>query len=150
MAKKGFSLNFDGFMDLARDVDKLGEGYLQKAVENAFTKSKEYVNNEVAKAMDASRYNFDGTGYSQGNAKASLKEVAEMPVEWVGTVAKANIGVKTKDALEVLLLGYGTPHLAADPKLINAIKVKGKVKKEVERIQQEEFNKVIEEALNNG
>ena len=150
MAKKGFSLNFDGFMDLASDVDKLGEGYLQKAVENAFTKSKEYVNNEVAKAMDASRYNFDGTGYSQGKAKASLNEVAKMPVEWTGTVAKANIGVKTKDALEVLFLGYGTPHLAADPKLINAIKAKGKVKKEVERIQQEEFNKVIEEALNNG
>ncbi len=150
MAKKNFSLNFDGFLDLARDISNLGDGYLQKAVDNAFTASKDYVNNEVSKAMDASRYNFDGTGYSQGKAKQSLNEVAKMPVEWSGTIAKANIGVNTKDALEVLFLGYGTPHLAADKKLINAIKVKGKVKKEVEKIQKEEFNKVIEEALNNG
>ena len=150
MAKQGFSLNFDGFLDLAEEVDRLGEGYLKKAVDNAFAASKEYVNNEVSKAMDNSRYNFDGTGYSQGKAKASLKEVEKMPVEWTGTVAKAYVGVRTRDALEVLFLGYGTPHLAADPKLINAIKVKGKVKKEVEKIQQEEFIKVIEEALNNG
>ena len=150
MAKNNFSLNFDGFIDLAKDIDNLGEGYLQKAVDNAFNASKEYVNNEVSKAMDASRYNFDGTGYSQGKAKASLEEVRKKPVEWSGSVAKAFIGVKTRDALEVLFLGYGTPHIAADTKLINAIKVKGKVKKEVERIQQEEFNKVIEEALNNG
>jgi len=150
MAKKGFSLNFDGFLDLARDISELGDGYLQKAVDNAFTASKDYVNNEVSKAMDASKYHFDGTGYSQGKAKASLREVEAMPVEWNGTVAEAYVGVKTRDALEVLFLAYGTPHIAADTKLLNAIKVKGKVKKEVERIQQEEFNKVIEEALNNG
>ena len=150
MAKKGFSLNFDGILDLTRDIESLGDGFLQKAVDNAFAKSKEYVNNEVSRAMDDSRYNFDGTGYSQGNAKASLKAVEKLPVEWTGTVAKAYIGVKTREALEVLFLGYGTPHIAADTKLINAIKVKGKVKKEVERIQSEEFDKVIEEALRNG
>ena len=150
MAKNNFSLNFDGFLDLTRDIENLGDGYLQKAVDNAFTASKEYVNNEVAKAMDASRYNFDGTGYSQGKAKNSLKEVEKMPVEWSGSVAKAYVGVRTREALEVLFLGYGTPHLAADTKLINAIKVKGKVKKEVERIQKEEFNKVLEEGLSNG
>ena len=150
MAKKGFSLNFDGFLDYAKHLEQLGDGYLQKAVDNAFNASKEYVNNEVSQAMDASRYNFDGTGYSQGKAKASLREVEKIPVEWTGTVAKAYIGVRTREALEVLFLGYGTPHITADAKLINAIKVKGKVKKEVERIQKEEFNKVIEEALNNG
>lgn len=150
MAKKGFSLNFDGFLDLARELSELGEDVLIKAVDNAFTASKDYVNNEVEKAMNVSRYNFDGTGYSQGKAKASLQEVAAMPVEWNGTVATANIGVRNRDALEVLFLAYGTPHITADTKLLNAIKVKGKVKKEVERIQKDEFNKVIEEALNNG
>lgn len=145
-----FSLDFDGFLDYARELSELGDDVLKKAVDNAFTASKEYINNEVSKAMDASRYNFDGTGYSQGKAKASLREVEAMPVEWNGTVAEAYIGVRTRDALEVLFLGYGTPHLAADTKLLNAIKVKGKHKKEVERIQKEEFNKVLEEALSNG
>lgn len=150
MAKNNFSLNFDGFMDLAKELGNLGGDALKKAVDNAFTASKEYINEEVAKAMDASRYNFDGTGYSQGKAKASLNEVSQMPVEWSGTVAKGYVGVKTREALEVLFLAYGTPHLTGDTKLLNAIKVKGKHKKEVERIQQEEFIKVIEEALNNG
>ena len=150
MASNKFSLNFDGFLDFAREVDQLGEGFLKTAVDNAFTASKNYVNEEVLNAMNNSRYHFDGTGYSQGKAKKSLEEVRQMPVEWNGSVASAYIGVRTRDALEVLFLGYGTPHLAADTKLINAIKVKGKVKKEVEKIQQEEFIKVIEEALNNG
>lgn len=145
---KGFSLNFDGFLDLAREIDELGEGYLQKAVDNAFTASKDFVNNEIEKAMNASKYNFDGTGYSQGKAKASLGVVKQKPVEWNGTIAKAYIGVDIAKAPEMLFIIYGTPHMTKDTKLYNAVKVKGKIKKEVERIQQAEFNKVIEEALN--
>ncbi len=145
---KGFSLNFDGFLDLAREIDELGEGYLQKAVDNAFTASKEYVNKEIESAMNASKYHFDGTNYSQGKAKASLNAVKQMPVEWEGTTAKAYIGVRLREALEMAFIIHGTPHMAKDAKLYNAVKVKGKIKKEVERIQQEEFNKVIEEALN--
>lgn len=150
MAKSNFSLNFDGFLDLAKQLGDLGDAALQKAVDNAFNASKEYVNKEVSKAMDASRYNFDGTGYSKGKAKKSLKEVEKKPVEWTGTVAKAYIGVKMSEALEVHFIIHGAPHTPKDTKLYNAIKVKGKVKKEVERIQKEEFNKVIEEALSNG
>lgn len=150
MAKNNFSLNFDGFLDYAKQLGQLGEGYLQKAVDNAFTESKKYLNNEVSKAMDASRYNFDGTGYSKGKAKRSLSLVKDLPVEWTGGVAKAYIGVRMRDALEVHFIIHGTPHTPKDTNLYNAIKVKGKHKKEVEKIQQEEFTKVIEEALSNG
>ena len=149
MAKNNFSLNFDGFLDYAREVSELGEDALKKAVENAFTVSKDYVNNEVDKAMDVSKYHFDGAHYSRGKAKKSLNKVREMPVEWNGTTAKAYVGVDLHDALEVAFIIHGTPHMAKDTNLYNAIKVKGKHKKEVERIQQEEFKKVIEEALSN-
>lgn len=151
MAKNnGFSLNFDGFLDLAREIDNLGEDALKKAVDNALTASKDYVNNEVLKAMDASKYHFDKTNYSKGKAKASLVKISNMPVKWTGTTAKAYIGVDLNDALEVAFIIYGTPHMKKDTKLYNAIKVKGNIKKEVEKIQKEEFNKVIEEALKNG
>lgn len=150
MSKNNFSLNFDGFLDLTRDIDNLGEGYLQKAVDNAFTASKNYVNDEVEKAMDSSKYHFDGTGYSKGKAKKSLKHIEELPVEWTGTTAKAYIGVDLKEALEIAFIINGSPHTPKDKKLYNAIKVKGKIQKEVERIQQEEFSKVIEEGLSNG
>lgn len=149
MPKNNFSLNFDGFMDLAREIDSLGEGYLKQAVENAFIKSKEYVNDEIEKAMASSRYNFErGQGYSQGRIKASFEEVSKMPIEWDGTVITASIGVKTSDALESIFLIYGSPNTPKDNKLYNAMKVKGKIKKEVERIQMEEFQKVIQEAMN--
>ena len=150
MAKNNFSLNFDGFMDYAKQLGELGGDKLQKAVENAFTASKDFVNAEVDKAMDASKYNFDGKGYSKGKAKRSLSLVEDMPVEWTGGVAKAYIGVRMRDALEVHFIIHGAPHTPKDTNLYNAIKVKGKIKQKVEEIQKEEFNKVIEEALRNG
>ncbi len=148
---KGFSLDFNGFLDFAEAVDNLGEGYLKTAVDNAFTKSKDYVNDQIAKAMEASKYNFNaGEGYSQGEAKKSLARIIEMPVEWSGTTAQAYIGVDTNEALEVLFIIHGTPHMAADKKLYNAVKVKGKIQKEVERIQQTEFAKIIAEGVSGG
>lgn len=147
MARNKFDLNFDGFLDLAKDIDALGEGHLQKAVNNAFTATKDFVNAEVEKAMDSSPYNFDWQGYSKGESKKSLEEVKAIPVEWNGTVATAKAGVNLKDAPQAIILAYGTPHSAGDKKLLNALKVKGNVRKEVDRIQAEEFNKVMEEAL---
>lgn len=147
---KGFSLDFDGFLDLAREIDELGEGALQLAVDRAFTRSKDYLNDQIEKAMDASPYHFDGTGYSKGKAKKSLAEVRRQPVEWNGTTARAYIGVDVHIAPELLFIIHGTPHMAKDKNLYNAVKCKGKYKKEVEQIQQEEFHKVLEEALSGG
>lgn len=150
MAKQGFTIDFKGFNELAQQLGEIGDETLKKAVDNAFTASKDYVNSEVANAMNKSPYHFDrGQGYSLGRAKASLENVKQMPVEWAGNTASAYIGVRMRDALEVVFLIYGTPHLQADTNLLNAIKVKGKIAKEVSRIQQEEFNKVLMEALNN-
>lgn len=148
MARNKFDLNFEGFLAFARDIDALGEGYLQKAVDNAFTATKDFVNAQVEEAMTTSKFNFDGQGYSKGESKKSLTAVKAKPVEWNGTVATAKAGVDLKEAPQAIILAYGTPHLTGDKKLLNALKVKGKIRKEVDRIQAEEFNKVMEEALN--
>lgn len=148
MAKNKFGLDFDGFLDLAKKVDELGDGYLQKATNNALTKSKEYVNGQVIEAMNASPYNFiAGQGRSKGRARASAEEVEKMPVEWDGTTAKAYLGVNLSKAPEAIILALGTPHIKPDTKLKNALRVKGKVQKEASRIQQEEFQKVITEGM---
>mgnify|MGYP003292123772 CR=1 FL=1 len=145
---KGFSLDFDGFLDLAKELGELGDDVLKKAVDNALTASKDYANAEIEKAMNSSRYNFDGQGYSKGKAKASLQKVRVKPVEWTGTIAKAYIGVDLHDAPEMIFIMHGTPHMAKDKAIYNALKVKGKHKNKIQEIQKEEFNKVIEEALN--
>lgn len=155
MAKPKFGLDFDGFLDLAEQIDNMGEGLLKKATENALTKSKEQANKSIQEAMDKSPYNFKkggtnyaGRKYATGKAEASLSSIREKPVEWEGNEAIAYIGADLQEAPELLILALGTPHLKADNNLKNAIKVKGKYRKEVSRIQQEEFLKVMQEAQN--
>lgn len=141
---KGFSLDFDGFLDLAEDIDEKwsgSENALIPVVKWALDETKNYVNVEIGKALKDSKYNFTaGVGYSQGKARESLIEVSQMPLEVVGNVVTAYAGFDLSKAPEVLILAYGTPHLAKDKKLYNAIKVKGKVKKQVEQIQKHIFN----------
>ena len=149
MAKAKFGLDFDGFLDLAKQVDELGGDALKRATENALVKSAEYANDQVIQAMNASPYSFTkGKKYSQGKARSSAEEVAKTPIEWSGSVATIPVGVSWKDAPEITYLSSGTPHLKGDTRLKNAVRVKGKVRKEASRIQQEEFQKVIAEAIN--
>ena len=153
MGKNKFSLDFDDFLKLADQVDRLGDGYLKLATENALRKSTDYVNQEVLNAMNKSKYSFTaGQGGSNGRARESLEKVSKMPIKWEGTKAFAYIGVDLSEATEVIFLMNGTtlngnPHIKADTKLKNAIKVKGKVKKKASEIQKEEFTNVIEEAM---
>jgi len=147
----GFDIDFKGVNNLAKQIGELGDYALKQAVDNAFTASKEYLNKEISGLMEQSIYNFNrGQGYSQGKSKASFEVVSKMPVVWSGNTAEAFIGVRLRDALEFQFIIWGTPHMAADFRLHNAVKVKGNYAKEVSRIQQEQFNKVIKEALNNG
>ena len=164
MSKKNFSLDFENFLEYAERVDKMGEGLLKKATENALNKSKEYANNAILDAMERSPYSFDKGNKSKdgvggiakpsggrnrratGKAKKSVEQTADKPIEWKGNTATAYIGGNLKEAPEILILALGTPHIKADKNLNNAIKVKGKHKKEVATIQQQEFIKVIKEA----
>ena len=166
MAKNKFGLDFDGFLELADQIDKMGGELLKEAVTNAMTKSKEYANAQIAKAMNESPFQFSqgrasdkGVGGlakstngknrpSTGKAKKSLFQVSNEQVEWEGKEAIAKIGADLKVAPELLILALGTPHIQGDRNLNNAIKVKGKYRKEASRIQQEEFFKVIKEAQN--
>lgn len=153
--KKGFDLDFEGFLDFAKTIDELGEGYLKKAVENAFQKSKDYANTEIVIAMKKSKYAFEKDERSAknrpatGKALASVKEVARLPVEWDGNIARAYIGADLDVAPEALILALGTPTVRKDTTLYNALKVKGKVRKAVDAIQQREFEKVLNEAMKN-
>ena len=146
---KGFSVDFNGFLDLAESISEIGNETLLEATVTALEKSRDAVNIEVGKAMKASKYSFKkGEKYSQGHARKSLIEVANKPIEISGTEVTAYAGFDLEIAPEVMPLAYGTPHLAKDTKLYNAIKVKGKVRKEVDRLQEAIFTTALKEALN--
>lgn len=152
MAKGKFSLNFDGFLDLAARISEAGgDEALKKATENALTKSKEIANEEVARAMGKSRFSFTaGVKGSRGRAKKSAEKTAAVPVKWEGTTATAHIGVDLSEAPEVAILMHGSPHIKPDTQLKNAIQVKGKVRKKVDEAQAAEFNAVMREIMEGG
>ena len=145
--KKSSRIDFSGFMDFAKDLDNINEKYLRKAVENALVKTKDYLNNETLKAMDSSKFNFKADGASI----ESLFEIENMSIEWNGYICKAFVGVDLSKAPQTLILAVkGSPRQAPDRKIYNAMKGKGKTKKQVEKIQEEEFYKVIWEGLIDG
>lgn len=149
---KGFSLDFSGFLDLAESIDELGKGdTLLTVVTEAIQETKDLVNGECEKAMASSKYSFDeGNKYSQGKAKASLEKVKKMPVEVSGSIVTGYAGFDLADAPEVLMIAYGAPHTPKDNKLYNAIKVKGRVKKDVEKLQSDIFAKGLSKLVNGG
>jgi hypothetical protein len=150
---KGFGIDFNGFLDLAEEIsEKYGDERLLDAAEQALDETRKYVNGEILKAMQNSSFNFEeGEGYSQGKAMDSFNEIANMPTETDGTEVTAYAGFDLEKAPEALILAtYGAPHRGYDTKLQHAIKVKGKVKKEVERIQKSVFDTVLSGGITNG
>lgn len=146
----GFSLDFKGFLDYAEEIDELGKGgALLEVVIDTITQTKDLVNSECEQALNSSKYSFDkGENFSQGKARASLEKVKQMPVEVNGTEVTGYAGFDLADAPEVLPLAYGTPHLAKDKNLYNAIKVKGSVKKKVEKLQSDIFKNSLDRLTN--
>ena len=146
---KGFGLDFSGFLDLAEDISNISNDLLLETAAKALEASRDLVNIEIGKAMKNSKFSFKkGEGYSQGAARESLIEVYKMPVEVSGTTVTAYAGVDLSQAPEVLILAvHGTPHEAKDAKLHHAIAVKGKVKKQVNALQEAIFSEALKEAL---
>lgn len=147
---KGYSLDFNGFLDMAEEIDKLGEGLLLDATKAALEESARVANIEIGKAMKQSPFNFtSGKGYSLGRARESLIDVSKMTTDVVGTVVTAYAGVDLEKAPEVLILAvHGSPHQSKDTNLYNAIKGKGKQGKLYHNRQETIFTEKLKEALN--
>ncbi len=148
----GFGIDFKGFLDLAETLDEMyGTEHLIWAASIALERTAEYVNGEIAKIIyvgGASNWHFfKGDAYSQGKAQESFAEVSNMAVETRGTEVTAYAGFDLEKAPEVALIIYGTPNKAADKKLYNAVKVKGRIKTQVARIQAATFAKALDDTL---
>lgn len=152
MAKNKFDLDFGGFLDYARVIDeRLGTAALQAAAKEALEKSAKIANTNIEAAMDKSPYSFkSGQNYSHGRAKKSLAKVAQKSVEVDGTVITAYAGIDFTEAPEAMILASGTPHLKADTNLKNAIKCKGKYRKQIADIQQRVFFDKVQGAAKAG
>lgn len=138
-----FSIEFEQFKQLEKQLSELaGINGVIEATENALRATDDYVTAEVDKAVASSKFNFDRTG----KTKSSIDR--EKKVEWDGTVANAKAGFSISNGgLPSIFLMYGTPHIKPDTNLKNAAKGEGIHRDKINKIQQEEFNKVIQKAM---
>jgi len=128
------SIIFDGFADLAEAIDRAG-GDLKSAVNEALTDTQKLIQNNLTNA--AAVYAHDGLkGYATGAMYDSI--IKDAQVHWMGTVAEVSVGFKIseKGGWHSIFVMYGTPRMAKDPRVYNAIKGT-KTKKDIAELQQE-------------
>ena len=146
MVKKRFSIDFDGFLDLAAKVDQMYDrNTLIYVAKNALDESKRYVQNATDEALNMStRYHYKkGEKYATGRMMESAKKVSGLDTEVVGTSATAYIGFDLSESPEAVFALYGTPHKTKDAVLYRAVKVKGAIRNNVDKIQAEVFNNAV-------
>ena len=130
---------FDGFADLAADIDRSGAD-LHEAVDEALTKSVQYIQEQLASA--AAPYAAKGLkGYATGAMYDNI--LNDQIVSWHGSIAEVGAGFNLSDGgWHSIFIMYGTPRMAKDQKVYNAIKG-SKTKQEIAKIQQEVMKKYV-------
>ena len=135
---------FDGFADLAASIDAcMGSEVLHQSVDEALVETGKYIQQQLTQA--AAPYATKGggrKGYATGKMFKAIKK--DQVVHWYGNVAEVSVGfdLTTDDGWVSIFVMYGTPRMAKDTKIYNAIKG-ARTQKEVGVIQQEVMQKYI-------
>lgn len=115
------SLEFDGFRDLLYRISEV-EADLKPAVDEALTEVQKAIQTDTHRA--AARYTKGGTRYSTGKMLAAIKP-SDGP-KWAGDVASVGVGFEIHKAggggMHSIWIMYGTPRIAKDRNLYNAIR----------------------------
>ena len=145
MAKNKITVDFAGYDVIKKQLDALGGDATKRAIESALKASQQVVAENVNAAMQPHN--------KTGKVKKSI--VTNSPVVWTGDTAEIGVGFSISGGgLPSIFLMYGTklfgqPHITPDRNLYNAV-YGAKVRKEIQSIQEQAFNKVLERVVNNG
>lgn len=140
MAK--MKITFKGFADLAAQIDKAG-GDLITAVDEALTETETIVQNNLEQA--AARYARKGggaKGYATGRMFSAI--ISDTRIEWVGNVAVVHVGfnLSAPGGFHSIFVMYGTPRMAKDAKIYNAI-LGAKTRKQIAEAQEKALRKYV-------
>lgn len=129
------SIEFDGFERMIDELNKLGAD-VEKAAEEGLKQAKAHVTSNLRQGM--AKHNQTGA------TVASLDE--SMRAEWIGKTATIHVGFNIdKGGLPSIFLMYGTPRMAKDQNLYNAI-FGAKTKREVKEILEQALADAIRKA----
>lgn len=122
----------DSFKDLALAIDKAG-GDLKSAADEALRETGKIVQSNVVSA--AQPYAGKGKkGYATGEMYRAIKRTYSP--KWIGDVAEVGVGfdLSAKGGFHSIFIMYGTPRMAKDQAVFNAIKG-AKTKKSIAAMQ---------------
>lgn len=138
MAK--MSILFDGFSDLAEELDRMG-GDLHSAVDEALSETQKLVQDRLQSAAEVYQNKGGGQkGYATGRMFKSI--IDDPHVVWNGSVAEVGAGfnLMTQGGIHSIFVMYGTPRMAKNAKVYNAIKGT-KTRKDIAKLQEEIMQK---------
>lgn len=113
-------LLFDGFKDLAADIDRAG-GNMEAAVNDALVQTQSLIQQNLV--TSAAPYSAKGRkGYATGAMYGTI--IADGAVSWAGSVATVDTGFRIRESggWHSIFVMYGTPKMAKDSAVYNAIK----------------------------
>lgn len=134
------SITFDGFKDLAYQIDKCSDN-LETAVEDALLQTQAWIQNNLR--VQAAPYAGKGVkGYATGHMYQTIIEDGK--VDKTGTVYEVRVGfdLGADDGFHSIFVMYGTPRMAKDQKIYDAIRGT-KVKKEIAELQEQVMRKYL-------
>lgn len=140
--KNRLTVDFSGLEMYQKKLESIGGNATKQAFESALKASQNVVRQNVTAAMQR----HEETGQT---SRSIIKDSA---VEWTGDTASIDVGFDIAGGgLPSIFLMYGTqlhgqPHITPDRNLYNAV-YGAKVRKEILKIQEEAFQKVIERAM---
>lgn len=145
MAKNRMGLQFDGWEETITKLNSLaGNSGTAKAVEEALISSKEYVNEQLDKAVISASLPAKGK-YSTGDTRKSINK--DSVVQWQGQTASIKVGFDfKKSGTTSIFLMYGTPKMKPAKGLKNAV-YGTKTKKEIAEIQSNVISKYIKDVM---
>lgn len=142
MAK--MKITFDGFATLAEKIDRAG-GNVKRAVDEALQATQNVIQGHLRDA--AAPYAKKGggrRGYATGRMYESI--LSDQKPEWVGDEASIGVGfdLSTPGGIHSIFVMYGTPRMAKDPAVYNAIRGKA-TQDEIAEKQEEILRKHLSE-----
>lgn len=136
MAKNRIGLQFSGFEEVIVRYEKLG-GNVKKVAEDALVESQKIISEKSRIAIEPHSYT--------GDTEKSL--TCDGMVTWVGLTAEIGVGFRIRNGgLPSVFLMYGTPRMAKDSKVYNAV-YGTSTKKEVGVAQEKIFFEAIDKIM---
>lgn len=136
MAKKKFTLSFEGLEEYIQKLESLGED-IKPVVNDCLEATHVLVTKQAHESMVIHQ--------RSGRTKRSIKDNVE--VNWEGHIASVGVGFDIGNGgLASVFLMYGTPRMKKDTKVYNAI-YGAATRKKVAELQKEIFSKAIRERM---